>query len=454
MIVLLPLFAATSSKHPGLISSLPMSLNDLPLELVNIIVDHFSDDVKALKTLALISRPFLSTCRTHLFTSLRLNTLHPSFSYKCVSWTKILQRSSEILPYIRVLELGPPVFRLRARDPKLSSEHWNGVHNSGLPSIHDDRVQAIMKGAVNAQNVTLRFEFQTWNRFSATFQQCVLDLVRRDSISTLSLEDAVALPLHKLRTCRRLRNLSLISISNPQEFHSDDDMEPDHNTRGHLESLTLYVSDECVEPLFGSPASPLDVSNLQRLAVNTTGSDGRKALEIIPSIAQSITILELRVDDGKGYDLCSLDNFPALSSLLISATYDRHARSLLTLASFFSKTQNPSKLDQLQILLRHDVPQLEHEKGSHDLMRLCAHNDWQTFDQSLLGRNMFPMLRVMKLVLRPKDVTTFINAHLISTLHLSLIKVMPRLYALTNPTIEVFDGKCGVLSWQKRQLKF
>ncbi|KAJ3493801.1 hypothetical protein NLJ89_g10934 [Agrocybe chaxingu] len=323
-----------------------------------------------------------------------------------------------------------------------------------------------MKGAVNAQNVTLRFEFQTWHRFSTAFQQCVVDLVRRASISTLSLEDAVALPLHELRACRRLRDLSLISISNPQEFHPDNDIEPECNTGGHLESLTLYVSDECVEPLFRSPASLLDVSNLQRLAVNATGSDGRKALEIIPSIAQSLTALELRVDDGKGtvfrgfildlltgakeplvitgYDLCLLDNFPVLSSLLISASYDRHARSLITLASFFSKTQNQSKLEQLQILLCHNVPQLEHEKGSHDLMRLCAHNDWQTLDQSLVGRNMFPMLRTLKLVFRPKDVTTFINAHLISTLHLSLIKVMPRLYALTTPTIEVFDGKCGV----------
>ena len=39
-----------------------------------------------------------------------------------------------------------------------------------------------------------------------------------------------------------------------------------------------------------------------------------------------------------------------------------------------------------------------------------------------------------------KDMTIFLNDYVTMSLHLCLVKAMPALYALTNPTIEVYDG--------------
>lgn len=61
-------------------------------------------------------------------------------------------------------------------------------------------------------------------------------------------------------------------------------------------------------------------------------------------------------------------------------------------------------------------------------------------ERTLIHFNLFPGLCKLVLGLRPRDVERFINERLIINLHLSLGKLMPTLYAMMNPTIEMLDG--------------
>ncbi|KAF8910479.1 hypothetical protein CPB84DRAFT_1763787 [Gymnopilus junonius] len=412
-----------------------MSLQVLPLELISIIVDEFKEDKQSLKTISLVSPPFLNACRTHLFTVLRINTLNPSFDYKCGAWDSFLRRSSALLPYIRVLELGPPVFRLGSRDHALCSSHWTSVLNRGLPSIHDERIQFIMAGVTNVQTVTLRFEFQSWRSFSPDFQGAVLDLIKRESVSSLSIEDVVDFPFQSFGDCRRLRDLSLISVVAPQQQSNEiQHKRGPIDYRGHLDSLTAIASDQCI-------ASLVDVLSRPSSSLDLSCSDGRNALSKVPVYTASITTLELRLNSEKEYDLCDLKRFPNLCTLFISGTYSRSRRPIFSLSRFLSRSGKSSKLEELKILLRQDVPEFEAIRSTQELERICMSRDWRELEQKLTIRCQFPALRKMSLAFRPKDMTIFLNEYLTMSLHLCLVQAMPTLYALTNPTIEVYDDR-------------
>ena len=296
------------------------TINDLPTEVLTHILEYFQDDINSLEKFSLISRPFLIICRKFLFSTLRLNSLGSSFNYQCDKWMSILNYSTDFIASLQILELGPPIFRLHSCDRKASSDHWIEIVNQRVPSIHDSRVQTIIRHALNPRTLILRFEFQAWKNFSLTFQEAVTELIQRGTVSSLSLEDVVDFPMVALSGCRYLRDLSLIS-SNICESIEDPELPQDAvlgGTKGSLESLTLFASDQCVENLISvlsSPQSLLDLTNLQRLSVNATGSDGRYAMRKIPLIARHITTLELRVGDQNGMYLLTI-HYPLSFSLL------------------------------------------------------------------------------------------------------------------------------------------
>ncbi|KAF8805335.1 hypothetical protein BYT27DRAFT_7193076 [Phlegmacium glaucopus] len=421
------------------------TINGLPTEILAHILSYFEDDVNALKTFSLISRPFLSVCRKYLFSTLRLNSLGSSFDHQCDSWMSILNHSID-LSSLRILELGPPIFRVRSHDPGACSDHWIKTLTRRVPSIHDQRVQTIIQHVLHPQTVILRFEFQAWKNFSLTFQETVIELIQRETVSSLSLEDTVDFPLVGLSKCRHLRDLSLISFNISESAYA-----PEHEvlggSKGYLESLTLFASDECVETMISvlsSPQSLLDLTRLRRLSINSTGLDGRLAMKKIPLIARYITTLELRVGgQNVGYKMCNLGDFPCLRSLLISISYDRHKRPIRELATFLSKsdTSTPRTLEVLKILIRHDVPELQLEKSFEDTIRMFQHIDWKIMEQTLINHHLFPALCNFGLGLRHKDVGTFMNDHLMHNLYWSLAKLMPTLCVSMNPTIEVFDDR-------------
>jgi len=277
----------------------------LPLELLSLVVDFLRDDKESLKSMSLASRTFLSLCRAQLFHTIRLNSLKPSFDAKCASWAALLDKSTEVLSFLRTLELGPSISCLHDRDWVLYDRHWDHVQSKGVPSIHTGLVQLLLLSAVNAQSITLRFEYQLWKSFSNFFKQALTNFLCCKSITVLSLEDLVGFPLDILGSCRHLEDLSLVSITTPEPFDARIALpvNPDPKFKSYLTSLTLFNSEDCVEPLIQAlshPRSNLCLSLLQRLSVNLTGSDGVVAMRKLPPIMQSISTLELRTDGVHG----------------------------------------------------------------------------------------------------------------------------------------------------------
>lgn len=138
-----------------------------------------------------------------------------------------------------------------------------------------------------------------------------------------------------------------------------------------------------------------------------------------------------------GYKYCDLTAFPNLRTLLISLSYNCY-RPLQALALFLSKSRPANSLAEFSIHFRLDVE--NSERSSQELTRICTNKDWQLVQRSLIVDNAFPSLSKLNIVFRPRDVATFISDYLNLSLHLCLLKSMPALYALTNPTIEIYDG--------------
>jgi len=311
-------FLSVCQKYllPPTIQVPPRTINDLPTELLTDILAYFQDDLSSLKTFSLISRPFLSVCRKYLFTTLRLNSFGSSFDSQCDSWMTILNNSID-LSSLQILELGPPILRLPSH---AYSNHWNQLMERKVPSIHDQRVQTIIQRALNPHIVILRFEFQSWKDLSVTFQEAFIELVQRETVTSLSLEYAVDFPMAGLSRCRYLRELSLISFNISESVVGPGLFEDEVSggSKGYLESLTLFASDECVETMINvlsSSQSLLDLTQLRRLSINSTGEDGRLAMKKIPLIARCITILELRVGGKNGMYLFFTIHYPPFFSI-------------------------------------------------------------------------------------------------------------------------------------------
>lgn len=291
-----------------------VGLNDLPVEILCMILGHYRQDKQQLKQFSLISRPLLFVCRRYFFNVLRISQPNPYFHRSTRAWRRLFKRSPHIRIYIRTMEVGPPIFRLLAKHPESCSDHWRGILKSGIPSIGSDSMCQIMASAYNAENVTLRFEFQPWDNYSAYFQETIANVVQRRALTSLNLEDSLDFPLELLSASSSLRELSLVSANFSEHTPSRDESttalafpdssedEQDETThkdvqKGRLESLLLFSSDDVVKQLvkLSKPSTGLDLSGLKRLSINMTGSDGRNALKLIPRVAKSIETLELRL---------------------------------------------------------------------------------------------------------------------------------------------------------------
>lgn len=310
---------------------------DIPLEILFIILRNFRGDPRTLKTLALVSRPFLLIARGFLFARIKLATLNPHFSRHASRLARLFSHEPALCYSIRELELGPAVLRMSS-DPvsAFHTSHWAAVHGQRLPSIHDYRVQFIMENAVNVRSLTLRFEYQDWHNLSPAFQDSVTRLVTRDSIVTLRIEDVINFPLHIISKSRSIRHLSLGFVAQhpapltraawdqnnwtTQSHGSTHRVTSLKNTGTHypskLASLTLFESDDCVPALL----QHLDLTKLRRLSVNATGFDGRAALKEITEVAQHLDTLEVRLSNQRLATLL-LPTLPTVKTLFLNLSF-------------------------------------------------------------------------------------------------------------------------------------
>ncbi|PPR00108.1 hypothetical protein CVT24_008964 [Panaeolus cyanescens] len=455
-----------------------VGINDLPVEILCMILDYHRGDTKQLKQFSLISKPLLFVCRRYLFLGMRIMEPIPSINRSTRSWRRILKRSPYIRSYIRTMELGPPIFRLLAKHHEKYSQHWTEVLTSRTPSIDSDIMCQIMASVHGVEKVTLRFEFQSWDNYSSHFKETVALVVQRRSVTCLNLEDSVDFPLELLSSSSSLRELSLVSvnlsdqassrdssptpvsISDPSEVEKGESAEA-FGQRGRIESLLLFNSDDAVKQLvhLSRPSTGLDLSGLKRLSVNMTGVDGRNALKLIPTVARSIETLELRMGlNYSGLDLCSFDDFPTLKSLIISQSFNQSERHPIhKLLPFFFKTENTSKLEDLQLHYRCESPYANScEMTQQDARRLIVSAEWRRLEACLLWNQhldgsgskfngepdtKYPLLRSVAVVLRPDDVAPFMTTNLEASLNVSLTGIVPRLHKATNIRVRINNDR-------------
>jgi len=278
-----------------------MSLDTVPLEIASTIAWELRHDFRSLKALSLVSSTFLSLTRTYLFAKVRITSLNPSFNRRRDRLFRLFRTYPDALSHIHTLELGPPILRMGPNPiSNFQSAHWDAVHRRQQPSIDDPRIQYILDGAVCLRSLTLRFEYQDWNNFSPAFQQSIRNLIVRDSVTSLRIEDVVNFPFHILSDCRHLKHLALAYVA--QNTTAAPDVMLGYRRpvlkQGSLRSLTLFESDGCVETLvslLNDPRSSIGIKHLKHLTINMTGTDGRSALEIIPRMSPVIEVLEVRV---------------------------------------------------------------------------------------------------------------------------------------------------------------
>ena len=297
-----------------------MSLDSLPLQIVFAIARELRHDSRSLKALSLVSSSFLAVTRSFLFAKVRITSLNPSFNRRRDRLFRLFRSYPDALPHIHTLELGPPILRMGPNPiSNFQTAHWDAVHRRQQPSIDDPRIQYIVDGAIGLRSLTLRFEYQDWNNFSPAFQQSVRNLIVRDSVTSLRIEDVVNFPFHILAECKHLKHLALAYVAQNTIPELDSVLGYRRPTlkQGSLRSLTLFESDACVEALvslLNDPRSSLGIRHLKHLTINMTGTDGRSALEIIPRVSPAIDVLEVRVPQNHtrmSYLLLSDSTFPS-----------------------------------------------------------------------------------------------------------------------------------------------
>ncbi|KAF8175844.1 hypothetical protein BJ912DRAFT_1064119 [Pholiota molesta] len=435
-----------------------MSINTLPQELISLIMDYLSDDRESLKAASLISPIFLPTCQNHLFKRLCMSSFNPVFDYQCSAWADILRRSSDVLQYVKILEIGPPLLRSRSRSFWSTRLLGDTPSEDTLhPSINDPRLESILAGIIHPQSVTLRFQHSQWRNISLSLQKVISRLISQELLTTLSLEDVNDFPLEVLQDCRNLLHLSLIAV---RPLHPEIIVEngPSSNT-GFLDTLTLMSTDQCIEALIATLSasrSRLCLSRLRTISINIGLENGPDILQKISRAASTITSITLRFIDHisntglspntthawEAYDLCHPKAFSNLRSLVISASYSRHSRPIRALASFLSTFGPQSTLEALTLHFRTDVPRLRFQSRTHadSLERMCSHADWRLVEAQCMGAGRFPSLRKVTLAFRPKDVVGMdMSPYLDQTLPLCLMNVMPNLYALMSSTIALLE---------------
>ncbi|KAF9475966.1 hypothetical protein BDN70DRAFT_935458 [Pholiota conissans] len=420
-----------------------MSVNALPSELISLIVEYLEKDRESLKSAALVSPSFLPVCRSYLFKQLCISSFNPVFDYQCSAWSDIVQRSAEVLQYIRILEIGPPLPQARSLWSTYAA-HQNmpvGIR----PSINDPRLKSIVSGIKRPRSATFRFQLSQWQSILPGMRTAIRSLISQEMLTSLSIEDVNDFPLNILRDCKNLLHLTLISVhpspSASRRSTSDVRHRGQGTIAGYLQTLTLMTSDKCIEDFVYVLASSLGLRRLRKLAINMGHMNSANVLHDLSRASPNLRSVTLRLLHQWAYDFYNSDDFPKVENLFISVSYNRHLRPIQALASFLSKFKSQNALEELTVLFRLDVPQLEHENNSQWLERICNNHDWKLVEEQCVVSGRFSALRKITIAFRPKDVKNFMSTYLAATMPVFLVSLMPKLSALTSPTIEFCEDQ-------------
>lgn len=160
-------------------------------ELVDGILDHLRDDVRALKKCSLVSKSFLPTAQRHLFSTLDLDSSPHGHRI-----SKRLQISLTLNPilsqYIRSLN-----FRL----------HWE-MRGAG------DTLVKTLKMFPHLRSFTLRSSSMQhiWSDLHACLRFALLGILQQDNLTSASITGVRNFPLSAFMHCQNLKHISIEGV--------------------------------------------------------------------------------------------------------------------------------------------------------------------------------------------------------------------------------------------------
>lgn len=237
----------------------------LAQELLDAIIDHLHDDLPSLKSCSRVSRAFLPSCRSHIFSEITLEPHRmdkPSDPHLCRKFNLILDQSPDIATYVRELFIiDGPTFD-EGSPPVDGRDDWVVIAKQVLLSI--------LRKLLRLKTFKL-LAFGT--RISDTEQTSTLQPLLYTTFQLPALDSVELVGLRNVPVgffgWPELKHLRLSDITVVGDVSSAP------NQRAKLDSLVIAVNPQAasvfVDPLFLHPTSPLDISNLRELTVDTSG---------------------------------------------------------------------------------------------------------------------------------------------------------------------------------------
>lgn len=199
-----------------------MSLPHLSQELIDSILDHLQDDIRALTKCALVSQSFLPTAQRHLFATLDLDTSQHG-ARTCEKLLNALSLNPCLAQYIETLNL------------RLYSD------STGGSQVLINTLSALQ----HLRSISLRSSSsdpgRQWTCLPRELQSALLARLQHSGMTAASITGFRGFPLDIFMHCRHLKHLAIEGVLFSPSEHGlgrSSDVAPSEGPSGRLESLS------------------------------------------------------------------------------------------------------------------------------------------------------------------------------------------------------------------------
>lgn len=371
-----------------------MSIQQVPQELIDQIVDHFSSDFSALKSLGRISRPWSQRTRQHLFQRIVLTN-----SALCLTLRDIIAARPPLSHHVQEVEIR---HEDRYRCPLYDTPYLNDVL-ALLP--------AITKLFLNGTG-----DYIEWNRVPRILRDALYGVMKK--ATTLELTKIYHFEIIPLAQCQALKELSLHHVYLlAARFKSSGHTPHSQSPPRRLHRLTVGDCGEALkEFLTRQPFATFDLCHPTELKVHAFAFDEEMslALELCSSAVESYHILALsnkrESRDPFPDAIFDFSRTPRLKHLRIDIAHHHcwahHDSDVLVLAAeALNSVSGSSALETITLLYGFTPPSTRGAFSTAVDINLAAMDEgWSQLDAAL-SKNAFGKLQKLLLILDISNTT-------------------------------------------------
>jgi len=260
----------------------------IPQDIIHLVINHLSPD--DLSRCSLVSPIFLAESQRRLFSTIQL-----SRDAHCQNLLSVLTRNPHIAAHIRHLTISDKFSVVRGKATHLA---------------------LVLERITLLQSLSLHHV--SWHHLCSQSRSAVLNLLRLQSLTSLSFCGLYDFPLDHLAGSSQLKSLSLWFADTPwmsdvTSMHGINQAEC--REKGQLEALSLgthsYTSGRLVLGILSKPKSLLGISKLRTLLIETFSINVIDlAGEVMRMASPSLEAIEWRLGDWVWTGAFLLPNYP------------------------------------------------------------------------------------------------------------------------------------------------